>query len=171
MTTNQEQCGYPTAEDNPCQHPTTDDGDPDRCWISSHNETETTSGDPGRPFSLTPDDHQDILNAAREGLSKSGCARAAGVSHTELNRYLDAHDEFRAAFAQARAKGETRLVRDGLRDPETDSSMAKFLLSTSFQYIKTEKREVDMDADVNQSLNEEDKEMLDALLDRDVQQE
>lgn len=128
-------CGHPTAEDTPCQNPATQDG---HCWLDAHGgDTEV-----GRDFSIQDDDHQDILQAAREGLSKSGCARAAGVSHTELNRYLEAHPDFRSSFAQARAKGETKLVKGGLNDPETDSSMAKFLLASSFEYKKTEKTEV-----------------------------
>lgn len=129
-------CGHPTADGTPCQNPATDG---DTCWLNEHGGDADPSG---RDFSLSEDDHDQLLNAARQGLSKSGCARAAGVSHTELNRYLDAHEEFRSDFAQARANGEAKLVREGLRDPETDSSMAKFLLSTSFDYVKKEKREV-----------------------------
>ena len=142
-----EKCGHPTANDTPCQHPTTDDGDPDRCWIDAHNDAPTESDDPGRHSSLSPDDHDAILEAARDGLSKSGCARAAGVTHTTLNRYLEANPEFRSSFAQARARGEQTLVAEGLRDPETDSSMAKFLLSTSFDYVKTEKKELEHSGD------------------------
>ena len=41
-------------------------------------------------------DHDTLIEAAKTGLSKRGCARAAGVSHTALQRYLDAHDDFRA---------------------------------------------------------------------------
>lgn len=136
MTNNDtETCGHETAQGTPCQNPITDG---DSCWLNEHGGDANPSG---RDYSISQDDHDDILSAAREGLSKSGCARAAGVSHTELNRYLDAHDEFRSSFAQARAQGETTLVRDGLRDPDTDSSMAKFLLAASFDYKKTEKRE------------------------------
>lgn len=115
----------------------------------------------GRDFSVQGDDHDDILDAAKRGLSKRGCARAAGVSHTELQRYLDAHPDFRASFAQARARGETALVEGGLRDEDVDTSMAKFLLAASFDYKKTERREVE--ADVNQTttheLGDEEKEM------------
>lgn len=135
--TNQETCGHPTSDGTPCQNPASDGNS---CWLNEHGGNAAPSG---RDFSLSEEDHDDILDAAREGLSKSGCARAAGVSHTELNRYLESHDEFRAAFAQARAQGEQVLVERGLYDPDADSSMAKFLLSTSFEYVKTEKRELE----------------------------
>lgn len=137
----QDKCGHETADGTPCQNPATDG---DSCWLNEHGGNANPSG---RDFSLSEADHNDILQAARNGLSKSGCARAAGVSHTELNRYLDAHPEFRSSFAQARAQGETRLVSEGLRDPETDSSMAKFLLASSFDYKKTEKTEVENTGD------------------------
>lgn len=135
-------CGHPTDDGGECQNPATEDG---HCWLDAHGgDTEV-----GRNFAITEDDYEDILQAAREGLSQSGCARAVGVDIKSLQRYLEAHDEFRQAFRRARNEGEQSLVRRGLGDPETDSSMAKFLLSTSFDYIKTEKREVDMDADVD----------------------
>ena len=143
-------CGHPTAggDGPPCQHPTTDDGDPDRCWEDAHNDAETESGDSGRDFAIDEADHGDILDAARMGASKAGCARAAGVDKASLLRYLDAHDEFRTAFTQARAKGEQRLLKGPLWNEEDapremDGQHARFLLSTSFDYKKTEKQEVE----------------------------
>jgi len=134
-------CGHPTqgGDGPPCQNPASHG---DSCYIPAHGG----DGDPGgREWSISTDDHDDILDAARNGLSKSGCARAAGVDKASLLRYLEAaeHDTFRTAFARARAKGEEKLARRGLYDDDTDSSMAKFLLSTSFDYIKTEKREME----------------------------
>ena len=134
-------CNAPTTDGGECQNPTTDDGDPERCWIPSHNDPDAENPH-GREWTITEEDHDVILEAAREGLSQAGCARAAGVDEKNLRRYLSKHPDFRRDFAQARERGELRLIRDGLRDPETDSSMAKFLLSTSFDYIKTEKREL-----------------------------
>jgi hypothetical protein len=131
-------CGY-DAPGGPCQNPATEG---DRCWIPSHSDPGAENPQ-GRKFAISESDHDDILDAARNGLSKAGCARAAGVDKASLLRYLEAHPEFRTAFARARERGELSLVRDGLRDPDTDSSMAKFLLSTSFNYIKTEKRELE----------------------------
>jgi len=96
----------------------------------------------GKDFALDEGDHDTLIEAAKTGLSKRGCARAAGVSHTALQRYLDAHDDFRASFAQARSRGETELIVGGLRDEDVDTSMAKFLLASSFDYKRAEKREV-----------------------------
>lgn len=129
-------CGHPTqgGDGPPCQHPASEGNS---CWIEAHGGSSET----GRDFALDESDHETVLEAARTGASKSGCARAAGVDRASLDRYLDAHEDFRAAFERARARGEQRLIADGLRDPDTDSSMAKFLLSTSFDYVKTEKRE------------------------------
>jgi hypothetical protein len=146
-------CGAETAAGTPCQHVTTDDGDPDRCWIDAHNDAPTESGDPGRDFAINESDHDTILDAARKGVSKAGCARAAGVGEASLERYLDAHDQFRGEFTRARARGEQRLVTgplvdsDDPTDPDMDGHHARFLLSTSFDYVKTEKQEVEMDAD------------------------
>jgi len=146
-------CGHPTADGTPCQHPTTDDGDPDRCWEDAHNETDTESGNAGREWAIDESDHDAILEAAELGTSKAGCARAAGVEKSVLHRYLEAHDEFRNAFARARARGEQRLLRGPLVDsddpnaPDMDGQHARFILSTSFDYVKTEKRELENTGD------------------------
>ena len=135
-------CGYEgTTTGEPCRHPA------GSCPVPSHSDPDAENPQ-GRDFSITDDDHDAILDAASEGLSKAGCARAAGVDKASLLRYLDAHPEFRTAFRRARREGESQLVRDGLRDPDVDSSMAKFLLSTSFDYIKTERRELGGDVDL-----------------------
>jgi len=142
-----ETCGAETVAGTPCQHPTTEEGDPDRCWIDAHNDAATGNDPGGREFAIEESDHEDILDAAREGFSKVGCARAAGVSETALSNYLDAHPEFKRAFTRARHQGERTLVRGPLIEnddpdaPEIDGQHARFLLSTSFDYIKTEKRE------------------------------
>lgn len=142
MTDESDTCGAETVGGGDCQNPTTEDGDPERCWIPSHNDPGAENPH-GREWSISEEDHDTILDAARDGLSQAGCARAAGVDEKNLRRYLDAHPNFRRAFAQARESGELKLVRRGLHDPDTDSSMAKFLLSTSFGYVKTEKRELE----------------------------
>lgn len=144
-------CGADTTGDTPCRNPTTEDGDPGRCWIPSHNDPDAENPS-GREFTLGEDDHADILEAARSGMSKGGCARAAGVSRSQLTRYVDAHPEFRSAFTQARAEGERELVRGALfreadADREMDGQHARFLLSTSFDYVKTEKKEVEHSGD------------------------
>lgn len=129
-------CGHPTqgGDGPPCQHPASEG---DSCWLKAHGGDAT----PGRPSKFNEERANTVLEAARRGKSKAGCARAAGVGEATLERWQDEHDEFRSAFRRARSAGEDQLIDDGLRDPDTDSSMAKFLLSTSFDYVKTEKRE------------------------------
>lgn len=148
-------CGHPTGDGGKCQNPPTEG---DHCWIDSHGGD--VSGH-GRDFSIDENDHEDILEAARDGVSKRGCARAAGVSKDALDRYLGVNDDFRDSFMRARNSGERTLIRDGLRDPDTDSSMAKFLLASSFDYKKTEKREVDADVDqtTTHELGEEERDL------------
>ncbi|GAA0539763.1 hypothetical protein ABNG02_15650 [Halorubrum ejinorense] len=160
MTDDTELCGADTTDDQPCQNPAGDDGS---CWIPTHGSDDDDVENPqGRDFAIGEDDHEAILEAAREGKSERGCARAAGVSSwAQLDRYLEAHPDFRSSFERARARGESELIEGGLRDEDVDSSMAKFLLASSFDYKKTEKREVE--ADVNQTttheLGEADKEI------------
>jgi hypothetical protein len=153
-------CGHPTqgGEGPPCQHPTTDDGDADRCWIPDHNDADVDTEAGGREFSIDETDHDDILEAARMGASQAGCARAAGVDEKNLRRYLDAHEDFRRAFTQARAEGEQRLLKGPLFNDEDaaremDGQHARFLLSTSFDYKKTEKKELEHSNDEDGAFN------------------
>jgi hypothetical protein len=144
-------CGHPTegGDGPPCQNPPGENG---RCYIPAHNGDDA---DPpgGRNWALDESDHDDILEAARMGASKAGCARAAGVGEATLQRYLDAHDAFRSAFTRARAQGERELITGPLYnsddddDPDMDGQHARFLLSTSFEYTKTEKKEVEHSGD------------------------
>ena len=101
-----------------------------------------TTGRPRAKTSRYEGDHDTLIEAAKTKKSKRGCARSAGVSHTALQRYLDAHDDFRASFKQARGRGEAELIEGGLHDDAVDTSMAKFLLASSYDYKKTEQREV-----------------------------
>jgi len=128
-------CGAETTSGDPCQNPAGEGGS---CWIPSHNDPDAENPS-GRPSKLTDDRREAALEAAREGKSKAGCARAAGVAKSTLSDWVDANDEFRNGFRRARAEGESELVRGGLTDDDVDSSMAKFLLATSFDYQKTEK--------------------------------
>jgi len=146
-------CGAECADGSACQHPA------GSCPVPSHSDPDAENPQ-GRDFSISDDDHDDILEAARIGMSKAGCARAAGVSHTELQRYLDAHEDFRSAFMRARNAGERRLITgplvepDDPGEPEMDGQHARFLLSTSFDYQKTEKRELEHSGKVEGSLFE-----------------
>ena len=141
-----ELCQTPKGNGEPCENPVKyADG---KCGVHS----EIPDGGPGRPTKFTDERARAALDAAREGKSKAGCERAAGVGDGTIDRWLESdrtfeteqglHDRFARAFRRARAKGETRLVGGGLNGEEIDSSMAKFLLSTSYDYVKTERREV-----------------------------
>ena len=143
-----ENCGWPTTSDGECQNPAGEDG---TCWIPTHGDDDAENPH-GREFTIDEADHEAILSAAREGVSKRGCARAAGVGKDALDRYLEARPDFRDSFARARNSGERELIHGGLRDDDVDSSMAKFLLASSFGYQKSEKREHDVDADVRHEL-------------------
>lgn len=137
-------CGAECADGTPCQHPA------GSCPVPSHSDPDAENPQ-GRDFVLGPEDHDTLLDAAREGFSKSGCARAAGVDEKNLRRYLEADEnaDFRRAFMRARHKGERKLVTEPLYEsdhpdaPEMDGQHARFLLSTSFDYEKTEKKELE----------------------------
>ena len=143
-----DECGYPTegGDGPPCQNPAGENG---RCWIPSHTDPDAENPQ-GRDFKIDEGDHDDILETARMGASKAGCARAAGVGKMALQRYLDADEnsDFRDAFMRARSDGEQRLLSGPLFNEENasremDGQHARFLLSTSFDYQKTEKQEIE----------------------------
>ena len=149
-------CGHPTegGDGPPCELPASkSDG---RC----HHHTETDErANGGREWTIDESDHEDILTAAREGFSKAGCARAVGVDEKTLRRYVDAHDDFRRDFMRARHRGERTLLKGPLVEREgeaesIDGQHARFLLSTSFDYQKTEKKELEHSGEVSGSLFE-----------------
>lgn len=147
-------CGAATTTGEPCRNPAGENG---RCWIPSHNDPDAQNPG-GRPSKFDDERARAAIEAAREGLSRAGCERAAGVGDGTLANWLDQNPtftgadgqerEFFRAFRRARREGESTLIRDGLRDADTDSSMAKFLLSTSFDYVKTERREHEHSGDL-----------------------
>lgn len=148
MSDDVETCGFVLDSGDPCQLPASrPDG---RC----HHHTDTADGNSGgHPSKYTEDRARQAIDAARQGFSKAGCARAAGVGEATLRRWLEANhsvdgDDFRRTFTRARFEGEKRLVTGPLVDsddptvPDIDGQHARFLLSTSFEYEKTEKREL-----------------------------
>lgn len=106
----------------------------------------------GRPSKLEdPDRRQDILDAARQGTSKAGCARAGRITPRTLHRWLDTaqececddclHCRFYQDFKRARAKGEQELVeRVKDRKPE-------YLLGRSYDYTETIEQDVQLSGD------------------------
>lgn len=160
-----EKCGYEdTTTGQPCRHPA------GSCPVPTHTEAAPDGGNPqGRPSKFTDERARDAIEAARESKSEAGCARAAGVSHTTIQNWQERDptftDEdgkqrsFLAAFTRARADGESMLIEGGLREEDVDSSMAKFLLASSYGYQKSEKREVEHSGQIDgeRTLGEEEK--------------
>ena len=139
-------CGHPTADGSPCEHPTTDDGDADRCWVDSHNDASTAAGQGGRPRAFADDrTRQRVLVAVGQGLKVEHQASLAGVSPDTLRRALccvktprdptlDADPcEFCRNYAQAHANGAREVL---------DDCRPEFRASASFGYVKEEKTEL-----------------------------
>jgi hypothetical protein len=156
--TDDDTCGAECVDGSKCQHPA------GSCPVASHSADGPTENQQGRPSKFTDERARAAIEAAREGLSKAGCERAAGVADGTLNNWLDDNPtftdrdgeerQFFRAFRRARQVGERTLVDGGLHDDAVDSSMAKFLLASSFGYQKSEKLEHDVDADVKHELGE-----------------
>jgi len=129
-------CGYETVDGTPCQNRAGDNG---RCWIPSHNPGGSDENPAGCPELL--DEYRDeVLGAARQGKSIAGCGREAGVPESTIRGWLERHEDFSRAFTRARAKGESEWIDEG-RGDGGDSSFAKFMLSASYGYQKSEKKE------------------------------
>jgi hypothetical protein len=128
-------CGAETADGEPCQNPATDG---DSCWLAEHGGN---ADDSGRPSKLE-EYEDDILEAAEEGLTFEGIARVAGIGVSTLHEWRDEYPQFSESLNRARARAERDLIQEV--DPE-------FVLERSYDYVKTERREVDLEADVDAS--------------------
>lgn len=135
-------CGYEKGDGEPCQLPASrEDG---RC----HHHTEAEEQKRGGRPSLLDEYEDDILTGARQGMTLEGCARLAGVDESTLHRWIKKHEDFRKSLKRARAHGELQHLQS------VNDSGSRFILERSFGYVKTEKREVDMDADVDLDASE-----------------
>jgi len=138
MSDTSEQCGVTKNDGEPCTHPGKyDDG---KCGY----HTEEKESGPGRPSKI--DDHRDdVLQAARNGLTIENCANAAGVGESTLYDWLNEHEDFSESFKRARMSGAQTLIQRGLHeDNGYDSQFARFLLERSHGYTKTEDKNIDM---------------------------
>lgn len=114
------------------------------------NTTDDIHG--GRPSKL--DTYKDdILAAARDGLTYEGIARVAGVGISTLHQWRNEYDQFSEALERARAKAERDLIQD---------ASSEFVLERSYSYTKTE--EVEVTGDDARSLSAEEKQQLEAAL-------
>lgn len=136
-----DRCGAPTTNGGACKNPA------EVCPWHKTNEPPKT----GRPSKFTAERARDAIYAAKQSKSKAGCARAADVGEATLHRWVEQDPtftdgngeerEFRSAFMRARAQGETVLIQGGLAN-DVDSSMARFLLASSFGYVTPTRRKV-----------------------------
>jgi hypothetical protein len=140
-------CGADTTGEQPCQNPAGENG---RCWIPSHNPDSDDENPHGRPSQLDKYE-EDILNAAKEGLTYEGIARVAGIGVSTLHEWRGENDDFSESLERARSKAERELIQD------VD---AEFVLERSYDYVKTERREIEADVDqtTTHELGEDDRE-------------
>lgn len=144
-----DECGYPTAKGDPCTHPTTDKGDPDRCWLQKHN-SEDTGSEEGRPKLIDEQKERIIYTAVSSGLKVGDQASLASVSPQTLRRHACCIDNLREAeitvedpcefcegYAQAHARGALQVL---------DDCRPEFRASASFGYVKEEKQDVTLGA-------------------------
>jgi len=128
--------------DDICGSTDTESGEP--CQTPAHlcQWHDPDGGGAGRP-SKFGDTRDDLLEAADSFKNIRQVANAGGVDKSTLYRYLDEHDSFRNAFKRARADAADRLIERAL-DPgdEIDMSFVRFLLERSFQFVKTERKEI-----------------------------
>jgi len=143
-------CGAIKNNGEPCQYsPKYADG---RCGI--HTKEKDT--DPGGRPSKFDDVKDDLLDAANSFLNLKQVANKGGISRPTLYEYLNEHEEFSNSFKRARADAADRLVQRALDpDDDIDVRFARFLLERSFKFIKTERQEVDLQADVDQTTTHE----------------
>lgn len=119
-----------------------------------------TPPDNGRPSIL--DDHwEDILHAARQGMTLEGCARLAGVDESTLHRWINKHSDFRKSIKRARAEGELQHLQ------RVNDKGSRFILERSFGYVKTEKREIDAEHEHTVASIPSDDQLDDLLVDLD----
>lgn len=150
-------CNATKNDGEPCEYTAKySDG---KCGIHSDHNDRTPAG--GRP-SLLEEYEDDILDGAREGMTLAGCARLAGVTEQTLHNWLNEHEVFFESLNRARAKGELDRLENA-NDPG-----ARFVLERSYGYTKSQEVEHSGEVDLL-SLSAEEKEQLDDLFDREVQ--
>lgn len=149
MSDDTELCGADTTGDQPCQNPAGEDGS---CWIPTHGSDDDVEN-PGRPSTFTDELARRAIDAAETGKSEAGIEREVGVGdrtifgddgwvdqgHTFVDEDGQKRD-FSRALRRARARGEDEWLDEG-RGEDGDSSFAKFMLASSYDYKKTEKHE------------------------------
>lgn len=139
-------CGAECVDGSECQHPA------GSCPVPSHADGDAENPQ-GSPSTFTDEDARLAIGAARKGKSESGIEREVGVGEGTIYgdggwvdqelTYVDENGQerdFSRALRRARSEGEDGWIREG-RGENGDSSFAKFMLASSYDYKKTEKRE------------------------------
>jgi hypothetical protein len=116
-------CGAETASGSRCQHKATEKGDPDRCWIDSHNDADVPDEQqPGRKEKLVGEEREDVLEAARIGMSLSGMAEYAEIDESTLHRWLWRSPDFGWELRLARPP---QMRRSGYGWPDSSGRVVK----------------------------------------------
>ena len=118
-----------TSSGEPCKRPA---GWGTESEIGPCKDHEVAKG--GRPSKFNEDRKERILQAARNGTTKAGCARAGGINESTLYDWLNKYPDFSKSFKRARAEGEQQLIQDEDVDPE-------FVLERSYGYTKSQEIE------------------------------
>lgn len=144
-----EQCGHETASGEECKNPTTDDGDPGRCWIDSHNDTAVEAGQPGRPTTLDKDTVDSITSHVAEGKSVASATRMETVPPSTFYNWLDKAPENPPAdptfddapyaylldrFVRARGHGEDAYVQQVLDIAREQGDLATLMSMLKQRY-------------------------------------
>jgi hypothetical protein len=143
-------CGAECADGTPCEHPA------GSCPVPSHDpDADDDVDNPhGRPSAFSDELARRAIAAAEKGKSEGGIEREVGVGDRTIfgddgwvdqaHTFVDADGterDFSRALRRARARGEDEWLDEG-RSDDGDSSFAKFMLASSYDYKKTEKKEV-----------------------------
>jgi len=138
-------CGHPTqgGDGPPCQHPTTDDGDNDRCWVDAHNETPTESNATGRPRKRPSVEQQEkIAGVIENGGSIREACRRASVHTSTFYSWMEygeeepesAWGEFRERLVRARGEGEGQYRQTLMQIAEENGDTATLMAMLKQRY-------------------------------------